>query len=104
MPDLGRRLVVAAQDDLRGGNNVGTGRDQGFLSPPTEGNAYQSPGIDVVPMSLREACEVAKAAPELHEIFAPAFIDNLIRIAAFEASTCERRVTDVDRRRYLKMV
>jgi glutamine synthetase len=74
------------------------------LPPPIEGNAYQSAGVETVPASLREACEVAAAAPELRGIFGSAFIDNLIRIAAFEASTCERRVSDVERRRYFEMV
>ena len=40
----------------------------------------------------------------LLKIFGAAFIDNLIRIAAFEASACERRVSDVERRRYFEMV
>ncbi len=57
-----------------------------------------------MPASLREACEVAAAAPELREIFGAAFIDNLVRIAAFEGSACERRVSDVERRRYFEMV
>ena len=52
--------------------------------------------FEVVPASLREACQVAAAAPALREIFRPAFIDNLIR--------CEKRVSDVERRRYLEMV
>ena len=73
------------------------------LPPPTEGNAYLVAGIEQVPASLREACEVAAASPELREIFGALFIDNLIRIAAFEASTCDKRVTDVERRRYLEM-
>jgi glutamine synthetase len=60
--------------------------------------------VESVPASLREACQVAAAAPALREIFGPAFIDNLIRIAEFEASACEKRVSDVERRRYLEMV
>ena len=74
------------------------------LPPPIEGNAYQIAQVETVPASLREACEVAAAAPELREIFGAAFIDNLVRIAAFEASACERRVSDVERRRYFEMV
>ena len=74
------------------------------LPPPIEGNAYQAAGLETVPALLREACEVAAAAPELREIFGSGFIDNLIRIAGFEASTCERRVSDVERRRYFEMV
>jgi glutamine synthetase len=74
------------------------------LSPPVEGNAYQMAHVESVPASLREACQVAAAAPALREIFGPAFIDNLIRIAEFEASACEKRVSDVERRRYLEMV
>jgi hypothetical protein len=31
---------------------------------------------------------VAAAAPELRQSFGAAFIDNLVRIAAFEASAC----------------
>ena len=71
---------------------------------PIEGNAYQIAQVEAVPASLREACEVAAAVPELREIFGAAFIDTLVRIAAFEASACERRVSDVERRRYFKMV
>jgi glutamine synthetase len=74
------------------------------LSPPVEGNAYQMAHVESVPASLREACQVAAAAPALREIFGPAFIDNLVRIAEFEASACDKRVTDVERRRYLEMV
>ncbi|MGE5260137.1 MAG: hypothetical protein ACM3MH_04575 [Actinomycetota bacterium] len=44
------------------------------------------------------------AAPELREIFGSDFIDNLIRIAEFEVSACEKRVSDIERRRYLEMV
>jgi glutamine synthetase len=58
------------------------------LAPPIEGNAYQIAQVETVPGSLREACEVAAAAPELRESFGAAFIDNLVRIAAFEASAC----------------
>ncbi len=79
-------------------------RKQLPLPAPIEGNAYQTAGVESVPASLREACQVAAAAPELREIFGPAFIDNLIRIAEFEASACERRVSDIERRRYLEMV
>jgi glutamine synthetase len=74
------------------------------LPPPTEGNAYQAPGVEIVPASLREACAVAASAPALHEIFGRAFIGNLIRIAEFEVSACEKRVSDIERRRYLEMV
>ncbi len=74
------------------------------LPPLIEGNAYQIAQVETVPASLREACEVAAAAPELRKIFGAAFIDNLVRIAAFEASACERRVSDVERRRYFEMV
>ncbi|MGD9502778.1 MAG: glutamine synthetase family protein [Methyloceanibacter sp.] len=74
------------------------------LSPTSEGNAYQKPGVEVVPSSLRAACETASASQALREIFDPGFIDNLIRIAAFEVSACESRVSDVERRRYLEMV
>jgi glutamine synthetase len=74
------------------------------LPPPVEGNVYQMARVESVPASLGDACEVATSSSALREIFPPAFIDNLIRIADFEASACDKRVTDVERRRYLEMV
>jgi glutamine synthetase len=74
------------------------------LPPPVEGNAYQMAEVETVPASLRDACKLAASSSALREIFPSAFIDNLIRIAEFEASACDKRVTDVERRRYLEMV
>jgi glutamine synthetase len=74
------------------------------LSPPVEGNAYQMAQVESVPASLRDACKLAASSSALREIFTPAFIDNLVRIADFEAAACDKRVTDVERRRYLEMV
>jgi glutamine synthetase len=74
------------------------------LPPPVEGNAYQMAEVETVPASLGDACKLAASSSALREIFPSAFIDNLIRIAEFEASACDKRVTDVERRRYLEMV
>ena len=60
--------------------------------------------VESVPASLRDACKLAASSSALREIFTPAFIDNLVRIADFEAAACDKRVTDVERRRYLEMV
>lgn len=86
------------------GSGVRGMREELPLPRPVEGNAYQMAEIESVPASLREACRVAAASPALKKIFAPAFIDNLIRIAEFEAAACDRRVSDVERRRYFEMV
>lgn len=79
-------------------------REQLVLPPPVKGNGYQSEGVEQVPASLREAYEAAACAPVLRGLFAEGFLDNLIRIAAFENNACERRVSDIERRRYLEMV
>jgi glutamine synthetase len=79
-------------------------RKQLVLPAPVLGNGYQAAQVETVPASLREACELAAAAPELREIFGAAFIDNLVRIGAYEAAACEKRVSDIERRRYFEMV
>jgi len=74
------------------------------LPPRIEGNGYQAADVETVPTSLREASALAAASTELKDIFAPGFMDNLVRIAAYEASACEQRVSDIERRRYFEMV
>jgi len=56
-----------------------------------------------VPRSLDEAIQAACDSPVVREILSPAVVDNLIRIAKFEAETVRGKVTDIERRRYLEM-
>lgn len=79
-------------------------KEQLILPAPVTGNGYQSEGVEAVPATLREAYEAAASSPELRGLFADGFLENLIRIAAFESNACERRVSDIERRRYFEMV
>lgn len=73
------------------------------LPPPSEGNSYHRTDVDAMPRSLEEAIEIAKASQSIREVLSPAIVDNLIRIASFEADTVRPKVTDIERRRYLEM-
>ena len=69
---------------------------------PYGGNAYNA-DVESVPLSLREAVEVAEAAPVLKDIINPAMVDNLIRLARFEYGVFDQTVTELERRRYFEM-
>jgi glutamine synthetase len=73
------------------------------LPPPSEGNSYHRKDVVSVPRSLEEAIQAASDSPVVREILSPAVVDNLIRIAKFEAETVRGKVTDIERRRYLEM-
>jgi glutamine synthetase len=73
------------------------------LPPPSEGNSYHRTDVASMPLSLGEAVEAARASQEICEILSPAIVQNLIRIATFEAATVRGKVTDIERRRYLEM-
>lgn len=67
------------------------------------GNCYYTPGAATAPRSLEEAAHEAAASPVAKEILSPAMVDNLVRIALFEADVFKGRVTDLERRRYFEM-
>ena len=73
------------------------------LPPPSEGNSYHRTDVESVPRTLDEAIKAARGSEAIREILAPAIVDNLIRIATFEAETVRGKVTDIERRRYLEM-
>jgi glutamine synthetase len=73
------------------------------LPPPSTGNSYHRPDVASVPRTLDEAIEAAGSSSAIREILSPAVVDNLIRIAKFEAQTVHGKVTDIERRRYLEM-
>ena len=75
------------------------------LSPPpaSAGNTYHAPDVARVPRSLEEAVEATRGSSAIREVLSPVLIDNLIRIAAFEADTLRGKVSDIERRRYLEM-
>jgi glutamine synthetase len=73
------------------------------LPPPSEGNSYHREDVPSLPRSLEEAIQETSGSPVVREILSPAVVDNLIRIAKFEADTVRGKVTDIERRRYLEM-
>jgi glutamine synthetase len=73
------------------------------LPPPSEGNSYHREDVASLPRSLDEAIQAASDSPVVREILSPAVVDNLVRIAKFEAETVRGKVTDIERRRYLEM-
>lgn len=73
------------------------------LQPPHEGNTYEDGEAESVPLSLEEAIEAAAASQAIREVLPPAFVDNLLRIARFEAGVFHNTVTDLERRRYFEM-
>ena len=73
------------------------------LPPPSTGNSYHRIDVVSVPRTLEEAIEAAGASSAIREVLSPAIVDNLIRIAKFEAETVRGKVTDIERRRYLEM-
>ena len=80
------------------------GRDHKLSLPaPSEGNSYHRSDVPSVPRTLDEAIEATRASAPVREVLAPQIVDNLLRIATFEAATVHGKVTDVERRRYLEM-
>ncbi|MDZ4735364.1 MAG: glutamine synthetase family protein [Rhodospirillaceae bacterium] len=75
------------------------------LTPPApgEGNCYETPGAESVPMTLDAALAVARDSAAIREVLNPEFVDNLIRIGDFETGIFRAQVTDLERRRYLEM-
>lgn len=80
------------------------GMERGLeLEPPAEGNAYRNGDYESVPASLDEAVEATDTSSAIREVLGPAFVDNIVRIARFEADVQRSSVTDLDRRRYFEM-
>ena len=80
------------------------GREHKLALPaPSEGNSYHRSDVASVPRTLDEAIEATCSSASVREVLAPPIVDNLLRIARFEAATVHGKVTDVERRRYLEM-
>lgn len=73
------------------------------LEPPHQGNTYSDAGAETVPLSLAQAIEAAESDPRIREVLPSAMVDNLLRIARFEAGVFDQTVTDLERRRYYEM-
>ena len=75
------------------------------LTPPPAGvgNCYETPGVESVPTTLDAALAAARDSKAIREVLHPEFVDNLLRIGAFETSIFRSQVTDLERRRYLEM-
>jgi glutamine synthetase len=73
------------------------------LEPPHQGNTYEDAEVETVPLTLPAAIEAAEGDPRIREVLNPALVDNLIRIARFEAGVFDQTVTDLERRRYYEM-
>ncbi|HSH43921.1 MAG TPA: glutamine synthetase family protein [Arenicellales bacterium] len=73
------------------------------LEPPHEGNTYSDATAETVPLSLAQAIDAAESDPRIREVLSPAMVDNLLRIARFEAGVFDQTVTDLERRRYYEM-
>jgi len=67
------------------------------------GNAYQGDDIEIIPLTLPEAVEVADKSTLLRGILGDRFVDNLLSIAREELLAFNSTVTDLERRRYLDM-
>jgi glutamine synthetase len=73
------------------------------LEPPHQGNTYSDAEAETVPLSLAQAIEAAESDPRIREVLPSAMVDNLLRIARFEAGVFDQTVTDLERRRYYEM-
>jgi glutamine synthetase len=71
--------------------------------PPGTGNCYETPGVESVPTTLEAALAAARDSKAIREVLHPEFVDNMLRIGAFETSVFRSQVTDLERRRYLEM-
>jgi len=67
------------------------------------GNAYYGDDIEIVPLTLHEAVEVADNSVHLRALLGDRFVDNLLAIARDELLAFNSTVTDLERRRYLDM-
>ncbi len=67
------------------------------------GNAYHGDDVEIVPLTLTEAVEVADKSTRLRSILGDRFVDNLLSIAREELLAFNTTVTDLERRRYLDM-
>ena len=80
------------------------GVERGLMLPDIgQGNCYEAPGVAQAPSSLEEAADETDRSPASREVLSAAMVDNLVRIARFEAGVHRRIVTDLDRRRYFEM-
>jgi glutamine synthetase len=73
------------------------------LPPPGTGNCYNAAGVVMAPRSLEEAARELAESTVAREAVSPPIIDNLVRIALWEADVFKAKVTDLERRRYFEM-
>lgn len=73
------------------------------LPPLGEGNCYEAADKVFAPRTLSEAADYAAESATLKKILSPALVDNVVRIARFEAEVHQTQVTDLERRRYFEM-
>jgi len=73
------------------------------LAPPLDGNTYHTKGLDHVPRTLEEACDLADATPAVREILPADFVDNILTVSRYECSVFRETVTDLELRRYYEM-
>jgi glutamine synthetase len=73
------------------------------LPPPLDGNTYHEEGLDHVPRTLDEACDLAEATPAIRDFLAPEFIANVLTVSRYECSIFRQTVTDLELRRYYEM-
>ena len=78
-------------------------RNKLTLPPLGEGNCYEATDAAFAPRTLSEAADEAASSTPLKEILSPAMVDNIVRIARFEAEIHQTQVTDLERRRYFEM-
>jgi glutamine synthetase len=57
----------------------------------------------MAPRSLEEAARELAASSVARDAVSPPIIDNLVRIALWEADVFKSKVTDLERRRYFEM-
>jgi glutamine synthetase len=60
-------------------------------------------GLVPAPRSLEEAARELAESTVAREAVSPPIIDNLVRIARWEADIFKAKVTDLERRRYFEM-
>jgi len=73
------------------------------LPAPLDGNTYHTQGLDRVPRTLEEACDLADRTPAVRQILPAAFVDNILTVSRFECSVFRQTVTDLELRRYYEM-
>lgn len=67
------------------------------------GNAYYGDDVEIVPLTLPEAVDLADKSTQLRGQLGDRFVDNLLAIAREELQVFNTTVTDLERRRYLDM-